>query len=349
MSSFHNSDPEVPDELPPPAYEFSQHEFDQKISHALEQSRVAVDEDGEWEVWDETAFAAAASRLAISNHTEGPSSSRSPPPLPQPPPPPPASSSTDNEQRTGSSIQPLRVVKKSRQPSLRKEKERPNWYAEAGLNDSSTSASVGPAQPAPVRQTAVNPTTSNYASPQPVFPEREMTPPPMFEPVGPSLDGPPYDGYGDSTAPQRPGLVMAYVPGESRPASPLYSPTSPPPSHMLLPPNLVQPVPERRSLPPPPPPGAPSPEPRILHQSSPPPPRPPVQRSSPRPITTSYRDNLKSKSYLPPRITFDPRVAYGGAERSAYHASEEMPPADIDPASFYTYVALAYEEKSTDE
>ena len=45
--------------------------------------------------------------------------------------------------------------------------------------------------------------------------ERQATPPPMFEAIGPSLDGPPYE-------PPEPQLVMTYNgSGDSRPASPL--------------------------------------------------------------------------------------------------------------------------------
>ena len=50
MATLHEFD--SPEEPPPPAYDFSQQEFDQKISHALEQSRAVVDEEDEWEVWE---------------------------------------------------------------------------------------------------------------------------------------------------------------------------------------------------------------------------------------------------------------------------------------------------------
>ncbi|KAI0340927.1 hypothetical protein BDW22DRAFT_369635 [Trametopsis cervina] len=357
---------DAPDEIPPPAYEFSQEEFDQKISHALDASQTATDEPDEWETWDEAAFAAAAAQLTLSDPTDRASSSRSPPAqthfssaL--------ASSSSATNYNNGSNAyssgqgssdaglktQPLRVVKKSRPSSAGREKERPSWYAEAQLDTVNT-----PPAPAPRPQRQPSPPRSSLSHSISVISrsgngEREPTPPPMFEPIGPSLDGPPYEGF-DGQNPATQGLVMTYVPGDSRPASPLHSPTSPSlaPAYPQAPP-LVQPSAERRSLPRPLPHAAPSvsppvsPPPRQPYQSASPPPRQtyqsvpqprvPVPRVSPRPVT-SY--NARPKSYAPPRIAFDPRVAYGGADSkgSSYFANREElpPPTNIDPASFYT-------------
>ncbi|KAI0698589.1 hypothetical protein BC835DRAFT_644766 [Cytidiella melzeri] len=342
MASPRNFDSQ--DEPPPPAYEFCEQEFDRKISDALEASRDAVDDEGEWQVWDEAAFAAAVANMTVADSAGGASSSRSPPPAPA------LASSTSPRHTSLSSeqgastpaTQPLRVVKRQRQPSTRKQKERPNWYAEAGLGDGPPSAPAETTRPSLASQIVPSTTSSNSLLRQPSVVERESTPPPMFEPIGPSLDGPPYDGYGDPPPPpRRQGLVMTYVPGDSRPASPLHSPTSPSLSHApASAPTLLQPLADRRHLP------RPSmheslspsvtPQPYSHHHSAPPPPRPPVQRPSPRP-TSAYRDNLKSSSYASTRLVFDPRVAYGGSERSSYYdMREDLPPGDIDPASFYT-------------
>ena len=58
---------DAPPEPPPPSYEISQHEFDQKTSHVLEQSAAEppprrVDEDG-FEIWDDALFEAARAGL----------------------------------------------------------------------------------------------------------------------------------------------------------------------------------------------------------------------------------------------------------------------------------------------
>lgn len=351
MSTLHDFD--ASDEPPPPAYEFTQQEFDQKISHALEQSRAAVDE-GEWEVWDEAAFAAAAAALTVSDNSTpavaGASSSRSPPP----PRPALASSSfpsshngdgrSNYSNEEGTATQPLRIVKKSREPSV-KEKERPSWYADAGLDGHQRSASTSSRQRAPNSLHVANSLPNHSTEPVHLEEDREPTPPPMFEAVGPSLEGPPYEGYGEPQ-PQQPGLVMAYAPGDSRPASPLQSPTTSPTLtqvYVSSPPPLIQPLPGRRTLPVPP---SRSPVPASLprelreqqHLSVPQPPRPSGHRPNLRP-TASYRDSLKSKSYVPPRVAFDPRIAYGEKDRSSYYdVPEGSPPPDIDPASFYTYV-----------
>ena len=350
MATLHDFD-SPSDELPPPTYEFSQQEFDQKISHALEQSRAVVDEEDEWEVWDEAAFAAAAAQLTVSESAvESASSSRSPPPGPAPNSP---SSSTYNgdaqsnySNEEGTTVQPLRIVKKSREPSV-SQKERPNWYADAGLE---RPLPVPPRSPrnVPASQQSVNHAHRlSDVPPTPILEEREPTPPPIFEPIGPSLDGPPYEGYDEPPPqPERTGLVMAYVPGDSRPASPLHSPTSPSYNisqiHIPPPPPLIQPHP--RSLPtsssPPPVPSSSVPREAStpLRRPAIPSPRPPAQRQGLRP-TASYRDSLKTKRYLPPRVVFDPRVAYGDKARSSYFndTPEEPLPQDVDPASFYTY------------
>ena len=78
MSELNDFD--TPDSPPPPAYEFCQEEFDRKVSYAIEESQnqSASADDEEWEVWDEAAFTAAASRLGLTDRGEGSSSSSRP-------------------------------------------------------------------------------------------------------------------------------------------------------------------------------------------------------------------------------------------------------------------------------
>ena len=351
------SDPsyfDTPDSPPPPAYEFCQQEFDQKVSHALEaseaeQHRVSNAQEDEWEVWDEEAFLAAAARLAISDNTTSPgaSSSRAPPdsaPMPVAPTsqPDPSPGSGNGKARLeygtvaeGSpglgehrTVQPLRIVKKSTQTPYAqsgKEKERPSWLEEAQLD--------GPPLPQTIAHRAVPLVAEVRRSDS--LRSMSSTPPPEFTPVGPSLDGPPYED-----APQPSGVVLTYVPGDSRPASPLHSPVAAeaPLPHRSISPSQFSPPQSyntRRSLPPPPSPrsfsSSPGPQNRGNHYSLPTPPRTTPQ-ATPRPVN-GY--NSKT-SYAIPRVTFDPRVAYAN-EKSSYFdmAHQEPPPAKVDAAALY--------------
>ncbi|KIP05793.1 hypothetical protein PHLGIDRAFT_128645 [Phlebiopsis gigantea 11061_1 CR5-6] len=341
------------DSPPPPAYEFSQQEFDQKVSHALEVSRAepqrAGEAEEEWEVWDEAVFATAVARLAVSETATSPgaSSSRSPADAPasgaalvpsaqaQQPPAQVGNGKgrVDRAPGFGASpdhVQPLRIVKKSTQAPLAQsgKKERPSWLEEAQLG--------GPPAPPAHRAAVDRPAVYRNDSVRSI---QSSTPPPEFTPVGPSLDGPPYEG-----PPQPSGIVLTYVPGDSRPNSPLHSPVearAPLPYRSLSPSQFSPPQPRnsiRRSLPPPPGPRAysssPGPQNRNVHQSLPSPPRIPPQ-PSPRPAA-SY--GLKQGyGVVTPRVAFDPRVAYANEKTSFFDlASEEPQPQKVDAASLYS-------------
>lgn len=329
------SDFEAPDSPPPPAYEFCQQEFDQKVSHALEASQSEPQprfEDEEWEEWDEEKFAAAVASMSVGENAAAGSSTLPAVPVASRSPPPAVSGngkakSEEPANEWQAEVRPLRIAKKN--TATRREKERPSWYTEAQLGEQrrptlhvSSGAVAAPA----TRIMSPPPPISAYPE------ERNSTPPPMFTAVDNSLDGPPYEG-----------VVMSYIPGDSRPASPLHSP---PPIAAPMPfsaAHSASPPLGRRSLPQPPqanarpytPSISPSARMQQQHQSLPAPARQLPQRASPRPSTTY---SLKPPSFAP-RLTFDPRVAYGSEKSSLFNNTpvEEPPPAKIDAAALYRY------------
>jgi hypothetical protein len=199
------------DTVPPPSYQMSLQEYDQKTSSAVQLSSsttVLVDEDG-WPIYDAAAFEAVAG-----------SSDR----------PPPASTSagiigTDthrNERRGRQSFEKVptspRSMKKVRSCLL------------VLLRFYSSNSSNSPyLQTRSSERRGRNPRPDDEYSSE----HRAMTPPPPFTPTGPSLDGPPFDHV----------VRMSYDESDSQAASPLepaYSPrarSSPPP-----PPQVLRPV-----------------------------------------------------------------------------------------------------------
>lgn len=354
------SDPsyvDAPDSLPPPAYEFSQQEFDQKVSHALEASQTEQQRVGDaqedWEEWDEEAFLTAAARLEVSDTTSpgASSSSQSPPSSASAPVssflPDPSPGSGNGKGRSdqgmdaedlpggNQSVQPLRIQKKSAQTPYAqsgKEKERPSWLEEAQLG--------GPPALDPVahRMSGLRADVHRSDSMRSMS---SSTPPPEFTAVGPSLDGPPYEG--PAPIPQPSGVVLTYVPGDSRPASPLNSPVAVETHlpHRSFSPQFSPPHNGRRSLPQPPPSprsfaASSGPQSRTGHQSL-----PAAQRilpqSNPRPFT---RYSAKS-AYPVPRVAFDPRVAYANEKSSHFGmANQDSLPTKVDAAALYRRVYL---------
>ncbi|OCH94092.1 hypothetical protein OBBRIDRAFT_196536 [Obba rivulosa] len=312
MSDLHSFD--TPDSPPPPAYEISQHEFDQKTSHLLETSASEpqppeVDLEG-FEVWDDATFEAAvrASELSL---VDGPLSRQAAYPLEKVAPQP------LDDGASSSAIRPLRITKKS--TAAPPQKEHPSWYTEAQLDRSSSGSSREPEPPAHA------PNTPRY--PQPDLPEvsdpcsRESTPPPEFTPVGPSLDGPPYEG-----------IVLTYRPGDdSAPPSPLQSPTmlpqsfdtgssrSPFQSHLArdlpMPPHSIYGAPTSSFTP-------------HNHQSLPPRRSPMSQNKRP---ATTYASGAGAAA---PLLRFNPQSAYGKKPMVPTPDEQRAPPR-VDPAAFY--------------
>lgn len=316
------SDPALFDETdspPPPAYELTDQQYDQKTSHIIEaslaESTHRSSSDDFWETWDETAFEAAAARMSISESSPSSGSSH----LPQPPVSEAAKAKAREAgmSRNDSEVAPLRITKKSARspPPTQKEKERPSWYAEAQLDsDRIPRSSISqPASSQPARGRLPSP-------PRRASYEREPTPPPSFEAVGPSLDGPPYE---DDHPPQTgPPIVMSYSAGDSRPASPLQSPVSQPTSFGFPPPptdlRSYTPQPSYQHAPP---------APRPVSAQPPPASRIPVQPPS------QQRSNAEF-TLLGPRVPFNPQVAYN--KKSRYSLPEDDPlPQKVDAASFY--------------
>lgn len=335
------SDPSVfdtSDEPPPPAYEFSQQEFDQKINRAIETSRSEPPppvQEEEWEVWDDAAFDAAIARLNLNDSSSSnSSSSAAAAALAES-----APSSSSSSSAPKPNVVPLRIVKKSAHPSVPKAKERPSWYDEAQLGQEPASSSQNTApQPQPQPQPQSRPLPSNVIPRQSEYPDREPTPPPMFTERDETIDGPPYEA-----------VVMSYTPGdESRSPSPLASPVLPPPPPPPMAPIHMDdyltpdPPPPRRSLPAARPQGS-RPNPvapaahsayRNPHQSLPAPNRP-VARMSPRPSTTySPYGDQGTTTHIP----FNTQMAYNAVRKVVpprVEEEEEPLPTQVDATAFY--------------
>ena len=127
------------------------------------------------------------------------------------------------------------MKKNARPPPPRK--ERPAWYAEAGLGG-------GSPPPSPLESQAGS--SSSRSDHQPLrrgltvfnHTERDGTPPPEFTPVGPALDGPPYET-----------IVMSYGGQHAAPADMLPPPSPSPPLEPYAPPAPLPPPPEARASP----------------------------------------------------------------------------------------------------
>jgi hypothetical protein len=237
-------------DLPPPAYELTQEDLDRKISSAVEASlhisenatasSSNIDDDG-FELWDEAAYQAAAAQLAQSNSMNDNASSSRPLPLPAHPVARQASPLPQKAPLPG--IECLRIARNS--PP--REKERPSWYEEAGLGSGgspsssrATHAATPSSRPTPSAPLGARPgpgvqrALTRHADPyhphrMPSDAEYDATQqPPPFSPMGPSLDGPPYEE-----------VVLSYSQHpDSRAPSPL---SSPPVTTTSLPTHRPQP------------------------------------------------------------------------------------------------------------
>ena len=275
------------DELPPPAYELSQETFDQKTTQGIQASLEAqADAPDLWEVWDEAKYEANARPVA-----DAPASSSSAPPpppvtahrypqekAPRPPSPPPPPQEEP-------AVRPLRIVKKSQNAAYQKAVEARSYQSNNLPCVPASSSDQGASLSRSFSMMSVG----------------RRTPPPMFEAVGPSYDGPDYDE-----------VAMSYTPGDSRPTSPMsvlsghsYHQPAPPPPPMTAPrPNMVVHPPQ---------------QPRTQYK---PPPRP-----APAPA--------QHPQYQQPRrrLGFDPMSAY--KSKSAFTPGLEPTPERVDPSSFY--------------
>ncbi|KAI0638199.1 hypothetical protein C8Q77DRAFT_1153867 [Trametes polyzona] len=363
---------------PPPSYELSQTEFDQKTRQVVEESareppEPRVDEDG-FEVWDDAVFEAALAGVASLSVGPGASTESAPSgsrPLPSRPPEKaraapeqsspnprhydhvrqPSGSGSSSAGPSTSQTRPLNVSKKTRTG-----KERPSWFEEAGLGtttsdsqptqshaDAPSQPGAQPrgARPAP-RRLAVTNNTGDVPAPEV---ERGGTPPPEFTAVGPPLDGPPYET-----------LVMSYHGPELDPDE---SMAAPPPAFDALPDTSYasQPPPEAPPQLPdharPPPAHAQSLPPNVPSSDHPPATRPHVDHAQTMPPAAAPRAPpspmvVPLKAYEPqskfsgaPRVVFDPRTAYGKPLPTVPQDEEPRLPA-FDASAFYNHAVAAH-------
>lgn len=347
------------DELPPPAYEITQDDFDRKTGRVIEESareppEPRVDEDG-FEIWDEEAFEAALAAMGSLSVAEGVSSGQSSagsdslpnyppekaPKLPEQSTPPaaspPVASGSSSAGSSSAQTRPLNLARKTR-PG----KERPSWFEEAGLGAATPSAphvqpqsradvpsqaeALSRAGRPPRRQlTVMNRDGADL--------EREVTPPPEFTPVGPSLDGPPYESFTmsyDGPELEPPDLLPPppafdtlperYTPRPSPQPSPQPDHTRPHPAHALsLPATTPSPLLTAR--------------PHVDHAQTLP--AAPTSRVQPPPATNALKD-YQPRAKLPgaPRLAFNPQLAYSKPLPSVPQ-DEEPPPQTFDASAFY--------------
>ncbi|KAJ8472382.1 hypothetical protein ONZ45_g16671 [Pleurotus djamor] len=247
-------------------------------------------------------------------------------------------------------------------------KQRPSWYVEAGLGDagaqagpstsnppvsslSSSAIERGPTPPASDR-------SSDHQAPRSVTPpfptpsinderppdtininvegvddddEDRSLPPPPFTPVGPSLDGPPFEEV----------ATLSYTGHESPPPSPLSSPYSPVADLPAQQPPITQPIVQQPQIPSALLPGPRTPSRGSNHQT-----RPPARQSlSPSPVVqTNIPQRLRPASAISPtrnvsssvapQIEFNPYVAYGKRDE---RLARSQPAPVFDPTAFYKY------------
>ena len=288
---------------PPPAYEISQHDYDQKTREALALSERTHEE--EWETWDDSVHEAAAQ--------QGPGGSNA------------ASSSATDAPRyqypsdSSAFVQPLNINKKGALHS--NVKERPSWFEEAGLGNSGSSSTLHRVETE--RSSSHNRSREAIGGSGTVHiphglsssdeADNAISPPPFTE-VDPVIQ-PSFQ-----TEILQPSPVVTYHGNGSNPPSPLSSPitnmtplpTPPPPPPPPLLPTLGHPQ------------GRSSPNP--LRQSLPTPRRHHATTVAARPTTSLY-----GRSALPappvPRMTFDPSVAYERRRGDAQPQAQFQSPA----------------------
>lgn len=282
-------DPQTSDEPPPPSYELSQETFDQKTQQGIQASLEPQDPlEGLWEEWDEAKFEANA-----RSHTNPSASSSSSAPslapataqeypkekAPRPPSP---------LQQEEPAVRPLKIVKKSQTAAYKKAVEARSYQSgnhTGGSAPSDEGASL----------------SRSFS----VLSVGRRTPPPMFESIGPSYDGPQYEE-----------VVMSYIPGNSRPSSPVsvlsadsYHPPALPPHSQMA-----------NSRP-------------NTNMGMPPPPQPSSQyQPAPRPIQPQRPQYQQPRR----RVGFDPMSAY--RSKPVFTPDLEPTPEKVDPSAFYKYV-----------
>lgn len=305
-------------DLPPPAYSL-QAEFDQKTSTALQASLTIAqpsytEENEEWEQWDEALFEAANNASAASG-----SSSRIVP----------APSSVYRDEKRNPAVAPLRIHKRNQSLSKSQRNTEETSSSSGTCSAGSSSSSTDHAQSQVQAGSAETESATQYAAYANGGDEEEdrSIPPPPFTPVGPSLDGPPFEQ-----------VVLSYVPDrdDSQPPSPLISPVVAP---AQLPSRSNTPVPAPNSAPAP----ASTPAPVVQESQSyhrrslPYIPQSHAPRPSPRPLT--YSPSMKPlQPPAIPRVDFNSSVAYNKRSELIEQRGNQYPAQSVNAAAFYKSV-----------
>lgn len=298
------AEPTIPSpiEAPPPAYEFAQHDFDQKLAIAADRSlRISNPqcEDGQDGIAEEQR---EGSNAAHTNGTRR------------------AEPQADGQLAP---VRPLNFRKKARSSNGAGEasaaKERPSWFDEAQLG-ASASSSRRPL-PAPGGQQNRSDRSFQHTLPE-VLEDDGSLPPPPFMPIDNSLDGPAYvRNPRNDPRRRRTGASNRYNNNEDLAASP---PPSPPASPLI---NSSAPIMNARQR-------TASSNGNAYHHAPQQPPR--LQVKSPTPRPTSPASKMPHYVPPPPRVNFDPSIAYEGTRSSLFGKL----PADTcekgpDPAALY--------------
>lgn len=309
-------DPPTPTEAPPPAYEL-EHDYDRKISDALERS-LAISQQAqpvssmplgkdEWEEWDEARFEAAAAAARAREQGGNTEQLRSP-----------NLHHLSEKERlarrdelqaqqqseyasSSSSVAPVAEASR-RLPTSPPAKERPSWYSEAQL-DTPPAGSGSSGQ----SSQALPPTPQFHDVPPEEDDHDEPLPP--FAPVAPSLEGPPFE-----EVVMQPPRIPPVSNVDSPPQSPLDSVDSDGPSE-----------PQPYSPPPP------------SHRTSSGRSRTVSPRQSQAPSVPRVA-SVPASSARPPPMRFDPSVAYAKQRTANLSVSEAESKEPIDASALYKYV-----------
>ncbi|GJJ07471.1 hypothetical protein Clacol_001673 [Clathrus columnatus] len=225
-------DPDSPTEAPPPAYDAQ--EFDRKISVALDMSMdpalQTVEE--EWEEWSDDRFEAAR-RQQYSESTNTVSRQNSKKSYRVQSPNLSGQSSSSSYSAISNSPHYATGTRSRRLPSFPPKKERPSWYTEAHLHLPARSDNV-----VQLERTRTPPISQHDIPMDDDFNDFDEPLPP-FAPVGPSLDGPPFEEIAPYYPPRAP------VPYSNSPPRPSYQNSVTPPAQRR---PVNRPVPRPRPM-----------------------------------------------------------------------------------------------------
>lgn len=327
--------PPSPTEAPPPAYEFSQQEFDRKVTTAVERSIASEEQDREqrersagdgWQKWNEDEYESAARQLAekyeqlnvgqsSTASSSGPTASTSSTSAGAS-----VDADTNGEPEDVESVRPLSIQKKNKarrpEPTVQSTKERPSWYDEAQLGDTASEAPPNSGRIAehrrvPPGQSLQQPLdTASLVSDG--SDDDHALPPPPFAPVDTSLDGPAYERYPSNQRRQAGQQQVLLQYRSSDHGSPLSSPPQSPPAMEERFPNPYETHLNRRQ------------QQRQQQSRSPPPPR--AQTRPNNPWSSSASKNLLVHPPPPPQMDFNVSMAYA---KTGY--SEPSPVSPVQP------------------